>query len=228
MIFQGRNCPDVCCSGRWFGAYNRPTCKRDAKLAPKQKKGPTWLRPKRSTHSSPRLNAVPSSMRPTPCATMMRRSTSCRTSMMKLTELCGQAGRRAADAVHPHPCRTPSSTISAAPRRATSTSPTFPASVALTLTMTSTSSKSSNRRTARSAGSAAGRAGAKARRWRHRRSAGEVAGASTGSVPAALLGRYGYCRDGCRHGLLGGSVKTHCSRAVHALQGLLRQKGITL
>jgi RNA polymerase sigma-70 factor, ECF subfamily len=25
-----------------------------------------------------------------------------------------------------------------------------------------------------------------------------------------------------------GSVKTHCSRAVHALQGLLRQKGITL
>ena len=56
----------------------------------------------------------------------------------------------------------------------------------------------------------------------------EASGASTGSVPDALLGRYGCRRDCRRNGVLEGSVKTHCSRATHTLAHALKAKGITL
>ena len=56
----------------------------------------------------------------------------------------------------------------------------------------------------------------------------KIASASTGSLPDALLGRHGRCRNRSRDGLLGRQRKTHCSRATLALASALSAKGIKL
>ena len=143
----------------------------------------------------------------------------------------GQAGRRAADAVLSASCRTPSTTISAGKRCETRGRRCSRRSAkAMKKTTISTRSKNfATRNPDSNAAADPARSSSRRRLW-------ESSSRRWRSLPArqreAFLLRYWEELDvaeaAAAMGCSEGSVKTHCSRAVHALAEMLKAKGLQL